>query len=120
MTQDPLCECSFFIPRLRDAHLSDGELHEHDAWDWLDNYLYACFGAGTAGPGWYRGFYKDPDTGERVDDESKKYTVALPKDDVNRLRALLSEACRVFHQKCIYLSVAGQVEFVKPTKHEPP
>ena len=27
-------------------------------------------------------------------------------------RALLVEACNVFAQKCIYLSVAGQVEFI--------
>jgi hypothetical protein len=30
----------------------------------------------------------------------------------------LRDACGVFHQKCISLSVAGHVEFVERTVHE--
>jgi hypothetical protein len=53
MIQGPLPECSFLIPRRRDAQLSDGELHEPEAWYWLLDRLYALFAAGTAAPGWY-------------------------------------------------------------------
>jgi hypothetical protein len=54
-----------------------------------------------------------------VIDESRRYVVALPQDQVDELRALLREACTVFQQKCIYLSVAGYVEFVYGPGHEP-
>jgi hypothetical protein len=73
---------------------------------------------GDADDGAARGWYEDPDTGERVTDLSHKYTVALPRADVGRLRALLREACVVFAQKSIYLSVAGYGEFVKGPPHE--
>jgi hypothetical protein len=48
-----------------------------------------------------------------VYDQSVRYQVAVPRNEVARLRSLLREACRVFAQKCIYLSVAGYVEFVE-------
>jgi hypothetical protein len=35
------------------------------------------------------------------------------------LRALLKAACATFHQKCIYLAVAGRVEFVEAKSDEP-
>ena len=47
-----------------------------------------------------------------MDDESARFIVALPESQVDELRQLLVEACNRFYQKCIYLSVAGQVEFV--------
>jgi hypothetical protein len=59
------------------------------------------------------GFYTDPDTGKRVWDWSKKYFVALPRRELDSLRSLLRLACVVFQQKSIYLSIAGNVEFVR-------
>jgi hypothetical protein len=38
--------------------------------------------------------------------------------DVRKLRSLLRKACGVFQQKCIYLSVAGYVEFVEGRRRE--
>ena len=70
-------------------------------------------GGGTIAPGYYHGFYQDPDTGERVADKSKKYVVAIPEQSVGELKALLSLCCVMFAQKCIYLSIAGRVEFLK-------
>ena len=78
----------------------------------LDGELFRRFAGGTQAPDLYRGFYRDPDTGQRVDDESARFIVALPESQVDELRQLLVEACNWFYQKCIYLSVAGQVEFV--------
>ena len=108
-----LVECAFFIPLRRDANLSDGALHPVEAWEWLDNELFLRFSGGTMAPGEYRGFYQDPDTAERVDDASYRFIVAVAKKDVDQLRQLLSAACILFAQKCIYLSVAGKVEFVE-------
>jgi hypothetical protein len=48
-----------------------------------------------------------------VQDDSRRYVVALQREAVGELRLLLREACSVFQQKCIYLSVAGYVEFVE-------
>ena len=75
------------------------------------------FGGATLAMEFYAGWYLDPDTGLRLDDVSKKYFVALPREEVGRLRSLLRHACVVFRQKCIYLSVAGDVEFVGRPSH---
>lgn len=108
-----LLECSFFIPLRRDANLSDGALHPTEAWEWLDNELFVRYGGGTMAPGEYHGFYQDPDTGQRVNDASNRFIVAISKQDLAGLRSLLTAACVIFAQKCIYLSVAGKVEFVE-------
>ena len=105
-------ECSFLIPIRRDADLSDGALHAMELWEWLNNELFDRFGGRTVAPGLYDGFYRDPDTQERVADQSHKFIVAVSAVQLDELRALLAEVCVEFQQKCIYLSVAGEVEFV--------
>jgi hypothetical protein len=113
MVHDPLLECSFLIPVRRDANLSDGGEHERWLWTWLDAEMYRRFGGGTLAEGQYQGFYRDPDTSERVADRCQKYFVALPEVQIDDLRQFLQGVCYLFQQKCIYLNVAGRVEFVK-------
>jgi hypothetical protein len=108
-----LLECSFLIPIRRDGILSEGKEHSRELWFWLDQELFDRFEGGTHSPGLYKGFYRDADTGKRVDDASYKYTIAMEEDDVDRLRRFLTGLCIVFQQKCIYLSVAGRVEFIE-------
>jgi hypothetical protein len=117
MFAEPLLECSFLIPIRRDEKLSDGEPHDPELWEWLDEELFARFDGGTVAPGQFAGFYRDPDTSQRVDDLSFKYTVAVPAGQLDELRSLLAVACFSFEQKCIYLSIAGQVEFIESAKH---
>ncbi len=107
-----LLECSFLIPVNRDKNLSDGKAHRRIAWKWLDDQLMKFEGA-TRALDLYEGWYPDPDTGKRGTDRSRKYWLALPAEKIEQLRSLLADACRVFRQKCIYLSIAGRVEFVK-------
>lgn len=111
---EPLLECTFLIPLRRDANLSDGSFHKPETWDWFTTQLVNRFRGWTAAPGAYHGYYEDPDTHQRVADESYKYIVAVEESYVADLRQLLSTACLLFQQKCIYLSVAGRVEFVEP------
>ena len=113
-----IVECSFFIPIRRDVNLSDGELHSTDLFEWLDDELFDRFSGRTIAPGLYDGFYRDPDTRERVADASRKYVVAINESQLEELRALLSVVCVKFQQKCIYLSLAGQVEFIEANEHE--
>jgi hypothetical protein len=40
-------------------------------------------------------------------------TVAVADEKLDQLRSLLRAACLFFGQKCIYLSVAGHVEFIE-------
>jgi hypothetical protein len=117
MARKPLLECSFLVPIRRDANLSDGRPHRRTDWQWLQDSL-SEFGGATRDTGLHEGWYIDPDTGARVTDLSRRYTVAVPRKKLGRLRAVLREACRVFCQKCIYLSVAGHVEFVAGPSHE--
>jgi hypothetical protein len=111
-------ECSFLIPVRRDRILSDGRPHRKTAWAWLESGLSAFDGA-TRASSLYPGWYPDPQTGKRVDDRSRKYFVALPRARVEELRALLRQACGMFAQKCIYLSVVGRVEFVEGSDDAP-
>ena len=113
MVQDSLLECSFLIPLRRDPNLSDGGEHERWLWAWLDAELFRRFGGGTQAAGLFQGFYVDPDTKQKVTDQCLKFFVALEEGRVAELRQLLQGACILFHQKCIYLSVAGRVEFVE-------
>ena len=118
MVRTRFSECTFFIPIRRDANLSDGELHSVEMWEWLDDELFERFGGRTIAPGLYEGFYRDPDTKERVPDQSRKYFVAVSGTRIRSLRDLLRDACTRFRQKCIYLSVAGEVEFIEAANHE--
>ena len=106
-------ECSFLIPLRRDNVLSDGQLHDRSDWDWLRSELYARFGGLTQSHGLYEGAYIDPDTKQRVSDTSRKFYVAIEETRLEELRHLLRGACVLFAQKCIYLSVAGRVEFIE-------
>jgi hypothetical protein len=107
-----LYECSFLIPIRRDHLLSDGKPHRKRVWAWLEAGLVA-FGGATRAPDLYEGWYFDPQTGQQVRDQSRKYFVALRRGQLDQLRGFLRLACREFQQKCIYLSVAGRVEFVE-------
>ena len=118
VVKENVFECSLLIPVRRDANLSDGEPHSPRAWEWLDKHLFVNFDGGTQAPGLYEGFYRDPDTRERVNDQSVKFIVAVPSSAVDRLRLLLAKACLVFQQKCIYLSIGGRVEFIEPYDYE--
>jgi hypothetical protein len=64
-------------------------------------------------PGLVEGVYRDPDIGQPVLDKSRRYVVALPQRELDRLRRSLREVGAVFKQKIVYLSVAGKVEFVE-------
>ncbi|MEX0704495.1 MAG: hypothetical protein WD069_20505 [Planctomycetales bacterium] len=108
-----LLECAFLIPISRDRNLSDGRLHSVDVWRWLEEELWARFRGASRALVLYEGFYADPDTGGRVDDRSRKYEVALERKQIPELRDLLTETCLRFHQKSIYLSIAGKVEFIE-------
>ena len=112
MVSSQWLECALLIPTRRDAILSDGELHSTEAWEWLDDELFLRFDGVTIAPGLYQGAYRDPDTGQRVNDESRRFVIALPMERVDDLRSLIRSACDVFEQKCIYLSIAGSVELV--------
>lgn len=117
MARKRLVECSFLIPIRQDRNLSDGKLHSPASWQWLNDKL-SEFGGATRVTALQEGWYPDPDSGERVTDRSRRYTVAVGREKVARLRTVLSEACNVFRQKCIYLSIAGNVEFVEGPTHE--
>ncbi len=109
-----ILECSFLIPLKRDSNLSDGRKHKPACWLELETEMFLRFDGATRDAGKCRGFYRDPDTGEKMDDDSWRYTVAVPEENLDRLRQLLTTCCDRFRQKCIYLSIAGRVEFIFP------
>jgi hypothetical protein len=118
---EPLVECSFPIPILRDG---DRQPHQPHAWDDLTielRKLVKSFPRGHQGPKtvyhWEEdvtpGEYEEGPTSRVARDESRKYWIALPAENVNDLREMLRRAANTFDQRAIYLSVAGRVEFIE-------
>ena len=94
---DPLVECSFPIPILRD---SDRQPHQPHAWDDLTielRMLVKNYPRGHQGPKtvfhWEEdvtpGAYEEGPTSGVTQDESRKYWIALPADKVKDLREML-------------------------------
>jgi hypothetical protein len=48
-----------------------------------------------------------------VEDESRRYTVAIPAERVSDLRDFLRKAGNTFDQRVIYLDVAGYAELLE-------
>jgi hypothetical protein len=109
----PLLECKFLIPIRRDRQLSDGKLHSLEKWKWLQQQLGKQFRGWTKAPGLYQGNWINPKTGQLISDKSVMFLVAVWSEKMPRLRQLLKQACKQFRQECIYLSMAGRVEFVE-------
>jgi hypothetical protein len=110
--------CVFLIPVVRD---SDRQPHPPILWRLLQDALLGRFD-GMSGPETvvhYRTV--DPVAGtwspaagpEPVEDLSRRYTVAIPEDRLDDLRALLRRAGNSFDQRAIYLEVAGYAEFLE-------
>jgi hypothetical protein len=77
-------KCSFLIPVRGETALSDGSSHAPHQWNWLRSELWDRFQGATESPGMYVGFYQDPDTKSIVHDESRRFTVAVPRKDMTR------------------------------------
>jgi len=72
----------------------------------------------TIAPGEYKGVWPSFLSKRKVSDRSKKYVVAIPRSRVPALRLILEDSCLIFKQQCLYLSVAGHVEFIKAPDEE--
>jgi hypothetical protein len=90
-------------------------------WRLLQDALLRTFGALT-GPEpvlFYRkpddlpGAWRPEEGQEPVEDLSRKYTMAVPADRVDELRALLRKAGNSFDQRVMYLEIAGYAEFLQ-------
>ena len=63
-----MLECSFLIPLLRDAEISDGKAHRKRSWHWLRKCLLETVENYTVAPGSYEGTWS-PEPGKRIRDE---------------------------------------------------
>ena len=115
--RSPRPVCVFLIPVVRD---SDRKPHTPLAWRLLQDVLIQTFG-GSSGPEevlYYRspeavpGMWTPGGSESPVEDRSRKYTLAIPRDRVEDLRVVLRRAGNSFDQRVIYLEVAGYAEFV--------
>jgi hypothetical protein len=113
MPKAKLVECQFLVPLRRDAEISDGKLVDTRDWRWLQEKLLEQFGGWGMMSDSFEGAWRSGVSGKESRDFSKRYFVALSKSEVQALREILKLACIRFGQQCIYLSVAGMVEFVE-------
>lgn len=103
-----LIQTSFFVP-LTDDRTRD--IHSYLKFEQLERQLFIKFG-GWSYEGIIKGVYKDPDTGEPVQDYSRKYCIALEQKDIPKLRRYLKKIKKEFGQKKLYFEVRGKVEFL--------
>jgi len=90
-------------------------------WRLLQDALLSTFGAVTGpeavayyrNPVAVRGAWSPGAGRELVEDLSRKYTVAVPEDRVEELRAILRQAGNSFDQRVMYLEVAGYAELLE-------
>jgi hypothetical protein len=115
-----LVQCEFFVPIVRN---SDKKPHQPSAWMALGNAVRRAFPAGHSGPEtFYRGDsfvpgeYEDAPNEPPIQDESRRYLLAIPESKVDDLRQLLRQAANTFDQKAMYLAVKGEVEFIAATE----
>ncbi len=111
MARRRMPECVFLIPLLRD---SDRQPHPPILWELLRNALRRKFEGFHFDIATVRGEWSPPDNLENVvEDESRKFTVAVPEEKIDELRMLLRRAGNSFDQRAIYLAVAGYAEFLE-------
>jgi hypothetical protein len=108
-----LAECTFLVPVLRN---SDRQPHEPIAWREFQDQLRKL-SRDFSGPQKhpiipFMEVELIPGEWERVGDESRKYSIAVPEDKFDVVRAFLREQLDRFDQSCIYLSIATSVEFI--------
>jgi len=109
--------CRFLVPLVRD---SDREPHPPVLWRLLQDALLRAFGSLT-GPRTVIHLSRTPVPGawsprqgeSPVEDLSREYTVAVPADRVDDLRALLRRVGNSFDQRTMYLEVAGRAELLE-------
>lgn len=111
-----LVQCEFFVPIVRN---SDKKPHQPTAWMALGSEIRRAFPAGHSGPEtFYRGDtlvpgeYEERPQEPPIQDESRRYLLAIPETKLDDLRQLLRKAANTFDQKAMYLAVKGDVEFV--------
>ena len=118
-----LVDCYFLVPIRRN---SDRRLHSRLLWRDLRQALRTSFG-GSSGPRRIFAFrevelmpgeWVQGQTGKVIEDESRKYHVAVADDQVAALRGILRRVANSFDQECIFLSVAGIVEYVERRPEE--
>lgn len=106
-------ETTVLIPMKEDRNVGNSDFHPHTRWTKLDEDLYDKFKGWTVSPGLYEGNYPDPDTGEKVTDSSRVYIIDIDKGSIDVLRTYLGEVVGpMFRQKCIRLTIKGEVEYV--------
>src|ERR1700732_237389 len=100
---DRLVQCEFFVPIVRN---SDKHPHHPSAWALLVNEIRRVFPAGHSGPEtFYRGDalvpgeYEDCPGEPPIEDQSRRYLLAIPGSKVDDLRQFLRRAANTFDQK---------------------
>ncbi|MBL4846040.1 MAG: hypothetical protein JKY65_10980 [Planctomycetes bacterium] len=115
MEDSELVECHFLVPLVRDGNRRP---HQPSAWRFLQDSLFRRFGGRSGPEGLYvairptPGEYKSH-SGGRVEDESRRYIVAVEESRVDELKRFLARVANTFDQEAIYLSVRGRVVFVQ-------
>lgn len=101
--------CVFLVPLVRD---SDRKRHSPLLWRLLQDVLLKRFG-GLTGPETVAGEWSPGEGEPPVRDLNRRYTVAVAKERLDEVRALLRRVGNSFDQRVMYFEVAGYVELLE-------
>lgn len=110
--QEQIIQTTFLVPIREDKKVGNGELHPEWRWEDIIEELYKKFGGWTMAPNLYPGGWVNPKSGNRIDDESRKYFVDIKRKDLNKMRAFIEDTAGMFKQICVRFEYEGKVEYI--------
>lgn len=110
MNKELMIKTAFLVPVTSDRYFGDGNPHSDQSWSELEEVLTEMFGGCTFG-GFVEGMYRNGN-GVKVVDKSRRYEVAITRDDLECMCSFLKDVSKAFGQECIYFEHEGQVDFI--------
>ena len=110
MNKELMLKTAFLLPVSSDEYHGDGQIHPLKLWLELENDLAARFGGFTCSEN-VRGVYVNGD-GIKVTDQSRKYEVAISREDLEPMCSFLHDVAKKFGQECVYFECDGEVGFI--------
>lgn len=109
---EKIIQTTFLVPIREDKSIGNGELHPEQKWECLTEKLYLEFSGWTIAPNFYPGGWINPKTGERIEDESRKYFVDIKKKELSNMKMFIKEIAVLFVQQYIRFEHEGEVEYI--------
>ena len=110
--KEKIIQTTFLVPLKEDDDIGNGKLHPESRWQELQKIMYVGFGGWTIAHDFYLGGWVNPNTGKKIEDQSRKYFVDIKKKELNKMREIMRWVAREFKQQCIRFEHESEVEYI--------